>query len=111
MISQRTVNGSPFARHRGILKTRSDSTTRSILINVMADLPPLSDTYWYLYNKDDYIGEMEALEIHNVYTSEINKAVSNPGDLNHYYNSNPCDMCGKTGNTFDECELLKNTTR
>ena len=110
MRPQRPVNGLPFARHRGILKPRSDSTTRSFLINIMAALPPLPDTYWSLYDKDEYIGKIEALEIHSVYTAEINKAASNPGDLRHYDNSNPCDMCGKTGNTFDECELLKSTT-
>ena len=63
MRPQRPVNGLPFARHMGILKPRSDSTTRSFLINIMAALPPLPDTYWSLYDKDEYIGNIEALEI------------------------------------------------
>ena len=51
---------------------------------------------------------MDTLEIHSVYTAEINKVASNPRDSRHYDTSNPCAMYVKTGHTFDECELLKN---
>ena len=51
---------------------------------MLADLPPVPDTYWSIHDEDDYIGEMDALDIHIIYTAEINTAVINPGYSIHY---------------------------
>ena len=51
---------------------------------------------------------MYDLDIHSIYTAEINKVSSNPRDLIHYDTSNHFVLCGTTVQTFDECELLKN---
>ena len=50
----------------------------------MTALPSIPDPYWYLYDEDDYIGKMYALDIHSVYTDEINKVASNPRDSRKY---------------------------
>ena len=72
---------------------------------MMAPLPPVLDPYWSISDEDDYIGKIDALYIHNVYTSEINRVEINPRDSRHYETSNSCDVCGNTGHDFDECEL------
>ena len=51
---------------------------------------------------------MEALDIHSVYMAEINKVASNTREPIHCDTSNPFDLCGNTGHTFDECDILKN---
>ena len=109
-IPQRNGNRSPSSEHRGILKHRSDSSTRSASVKILENLPPVPDPDWSLYNEDDYIGIIDALYIHSVYTSDINKFSSNPRDSIHYDTSNPCAMCGNTGHNFEKCELLNNTT-
>ena len=50
---------------------------------------------------------MEALDIHSVYMAEINKVASNTREPIHCDTSNPFDLCGNTGHTFDYCEILK----
>ena len=107
---QRTGKISSSDVYRGILKPRYDSYTRSDSINILTDLPHVTDTYWYIYNKYDYIGKMDAFDIPIVYTDEINMVASNARDQRHYGTSNLCVMCGKTGHNFDECELLKTMT-
>ena len=79
-IPQRNGNRSPSSEHRGILKHRSDSSTRSASVKILENLPPVPDPDWSLYNEDDYIGIIDALYIHSVYTSDINKFSSNPRD-------------------------------
>ena len=101
-------NRSPSTGHMGILIPRFYYSTSSASVNVLTDLPPVPDPYWSLYEEDYYIGEIDASDINSVYTSEINKVTCNPGNSRHYDTSNPCDVCGKNGNTFDECELFKN---
>ena len=71
-----TVNRSPSPGHRGKLNLRSDFSTIIALINILGDLPPVSDPEWYLYGEDDYIGIIDALDIHSIYTAEINKVAS-----------------------------------
>ena len=46
----------------------------------MVDLPPVPDPDCSLYGKDDYIGRMNTLDIHILYTAEINKVAGNPMD-------------------------------
>ena len=77
---------------------------------MLSDLPPVPDPYWFLYDEYDYIGNIEALEIHSVYTTEINKFAINPRDSRHYDTSKPCAACGNTGHTFDKKGILKNMT-
>ena len=77
---------------------------------MVASLTPIHDPDWYLYDEYDYIEKMGTLYIHSLYKTEINKVTSNIRDSLHYDTSKPCDMGGKTGHTFDECELLKNMT-
>ena len=107
---KRTVNVSPSAINRVILKPISDSSTRSDSINILADLPFVPDPDWSLYYEYDYIGKMDALDIYSVYTAETNKSASNPKYSRNYETSNPCTVCEKTGNNFDDCEILKTTT-
>ena len=47
---QRTGNIPPYDGHRGILKPRSDSSTRSSSIKILEALPPITDPYLYLYD-------------------------------------------------------------
>ena len=74
---QRTGNRSTSAEHRGICKHRSNSSTSSDTINILAYIPPVSDSDWYLYYEDDYSGKIYALDIHIVYMDETNRAASN----------------------------------
>ena len=106
--TQRTWTRYPSSVHRGISNTRSNSSTVSASLIMLPDLQPVPDTDWSIYEKYDYIGNMDALYIHSVYTAKINKTASNPMNSRHYGTSNPCDACGKTGHTFDEFETLKN---
>ena len=101
-------NRSPSAGHMVILKSRSDSSTSSDSINILSYLPTFTDAYWYLYDKDDYIGKIETLDIHSVYTDGTNKFSINPRESRQYDTSNPCSVLGNTGYIFYECELLKN---
>ena len=98
---ERTGNILPYAGHRGTMKPRSYYSTSSASINMMAVLPPVPDSDWYLYDEDYYIGKMYALDIHSVYIAEINKVASNPRESRQYYTSNPCVICVNTVNTFD----------
>ena len=98
------------AGHRVILKTRYYSSTSSVSINILEYFPPVPDPDWSLYDEDDYIGKMDALDIHILYTAEINNVASNPSYSINYDTSNPCTVCGKTGHTFGECDLLKQMT-
>ena len=104
---QRTGTRLTSSGHRGVLKSRSDSSTSSDSVNMLASLLSVPDPDWSLYEKYDYIGKTDALDICSVYTAEINKVANNPRDSRHYDTSKPCAVCGKTGHTFGECELLK----
>ena len=106
--TQRTLARSHSSRNRGILKPRSDSSTSSDSFIMLPDLQPVPDTDWYIYDKYDYIGNMDALYINSVYTAKINKIASNPRNSRHYGTSNPCAPHGKTGHTFDEFNILQN---
>ena len=75
---QRTGNISSSAGHRGILKPIYGSSTRSSSINILEGLSPVPDPDWYLYDEDYYIGKLEAVDIHSIYTSEIDKVGINP---------------------------------
>ena len=99
---QRTGYIFPSSRHRSILKPVYDYTTNSASINITEDLPHVPDLEWSIYEKCDYIGKMDDLCTHSVYTDEINKVVSNPRDSRYYDNSNPFAVCGNNEHTFDE---------
>ena len=83
------------------MEPRSDYSTSSASINIMADLPPVPDLDWSIHDEYDYIGNIDALDIHIVYMDEINKVASNPRDSWHYYTSKTCAVCGNTVQTFD----------
>ena len=106
-IPQRTGTRHPSSGNRDILKSKYDSSTKSASVYLLAEWLPVPDTDWFLYDEEDYIKHMDALDIHSVYTDKINKVVSNTMDSRHYYKSNRCSMCGYASHTFDECELLK----
>ena len=72
----------------------------------MLDVP---DPDWYLYDEYEYIGKMDTVDTQSVHISEINKVASNPRYSRHYDTSHPCYVCGNTGITFDECEILFKT--
>ena len=40
---------------------------------MLEDLPLVPDPDWSLYDEDDYIGKIDALDIHNDYTYKTNK--------------------------------------
>ena len=101
-IPQKTGDILPSNWHKGILKPIYDSSTISDSVNILEVFPPIPDPYWYLYDEDDYIGKIDDLDIHCVYTVEIN-----PRESIQYDTPNTCDVCVNTGHTFDEFELLK----
>ena len=72
---------------------------------MLASLP-----HCYIYDEDEYIGKMDALDIHSGYMAEIIIDARNPRDTIHYDTSYPCALCGKTVHTVDVCELQKNMT-
>ena len=63
---QRTGNRSPCAGNMNILKPRYNSSTISYSINILEYLPPVPDPFWSLYDKDDYIWEIDALDTQSV---------------------------------------------
>ena len=63
-IPQRTGNMLPSIGYRGILKHGYDSSNNSDSVNILADLTPFPDPYWSLYDEDEYIGRINALDIH-----------------------------------------------
>ena len=95
-IPQITVTIYPSVGHRGVLKLRSYSCTSSAPVNIMVALSPVPDPDWSLYDEDDYIGKIDDLDIHCVYTVEIN-----PRESIQYDTPNTCDVCVNTGHTFD----------
>ena len=105
--NQRTWTRSHSSRHRGISKPISDSSTSSDSFIMLPALQPVPDKDWSIYDKYDYIGNMDALYIHIIYTAKINKIASNPRNPRHYGTSKPCAARGKTGHTFDEFNILK----
>ena len=70
-------------------------------------LTSVTDPYFPLYDEDYYMRKMDTLDIHSVYTDEVNKIASNPIDSSNYDTSNPCEFYGKNGHTSYEYELLK----
>ena len=74
---------------------------------MMVALTPIPDKDLYLYKEDEYIGKMDALDIHSVHMAKINKVARNTMESRYYDTSNPCELCRNTGNTLGECELLK----
>ena len=105
---QRTGNISPSAGHRGILKPRYDSSTSIDPINMLWAFLNVPDIDWFLYDEYYNIGKIDALDIHSVYTTEIDKVASNPRYSRHYETSNPCSVCVNNGKNFDKCGILKN---
>ena len=97
----------PSSGHRVILKPISDSSTSSASITILSYLPLVPDPDWSLYDEDDYIGKMDALYIHSVYTAEIYKVEINPRDSSHCDTSNNCVVCGNTGKTLMNAISLK----
>ena len=98
---QRTGNRSTSAVYRGILEHISDYSTSSDPINILVALPPIPYIDWSFYDEDKHIGKMYALDIHSVYTAEINKVTSNTRNSRHYDTSDHYAMCGLTVDTFD----------
>ena len=76
-IPQRTGTRSPPYGHRDILKSVYDSSTRSASVYLLAYLLPVPDIDYFIYDEDEFIKKMDALDIHSVYTDEINKFASN----------------------------------
>ena len=51
---------------------------------MLSDLPPVPDTDCSLYEEDDYIGKIDTLDIHIVYTTKTNKFAGNPRNSINY---------------------------
>ena len=52
---------------------------------MLSVLPPVPDIYCSIYDEYESIGKIDSLDIHSLYTAEINKFASNTRDSRHYY--------------------------